>query len=257
MKPILFTVFNRPVYSYGFFIVLGLLLATFGFSVVVRREKISVKDSVYMMMLVFVCGMLGAKLISIVAHPENFSGGLKGAGVFFFISRQGFSFHGALFGAIFGLWVFSIEIKMPFLKVLDLTSPFGALAYAVGRLGCFFNGCCIGIKTHSIFGVSFLQSAYIPEPKTDTYHPVQLYDSFLNMCLFLFLLEMSARKKYDGQIFLWYVMAYSVSRFFIDFLRVGISGKIAFLFFTQAQLLSMAIFAASFFMLRKHQEEKT
>lgn len=254
MKPTLFTVFNHPVYSYGFFIVLGLLLATFGFSVVARREKISVKDSVYMMMLVFVCGMAGAKIISIAAHPEKFSGGLKGAGVFFFVSRQGFSFHGALFGAILGLWLFSREVRVPFIRILDMAAPFGALAYAVGRLGCFFNGCCVGVKTQCILGVSFLQSAYLPEPKTQTYHPVQLYDSFLNVCLFMLLLETANRKKYDGQVFLLYVMLYSVIRFFIDFLRAGVSGKVEFLFFTQAQLLSVVVFAMGFVFMKKFSE---
>lgn len=256
MKPILFIVFNHPVYSYGFFIVVGLVLATCGFSAVARRENIGLKDSVYMMMLVFVCGILGAKLISIIAHPEKVSYSIQSFGTFFFISRRGFSFHGALFGAIFGLWIFSREMKMPLLRVLDLVAPFGAFAYAVGRIGCFFNGCCIGIKTFGFLGVSFLQSSYIPEPKTDTYNPVQLYDSFLNVCLFLFLLEMSARKKYDGQVFLWYVFAYSFIRFFIDFLRVGISGKVAFLFLTQAQLLSIAIFVLSLVLMRKIQVRK-
>ena len=129
MKPILFTVFNRPVYAYGFFIVLGLLLATAGFSLAARKERISFKDSLYMMMLVFVCGMLGAKLISIIAHPEKVTGGIGQAGAFFLVARKGFSFHGALFGAVFGLWIFAREVKVPFVKILDFANADSKIAF--------------------------------------------------------------------------------------------------------------------------------
>jgi phosphatidylglycerol:prolipoprotein diacylglycerol transferase len=88
----------------------------------------------------------------------------------------------------------------PLWNVLDMFAPFVALGYAIVRIGCFLNGCCYGKITGSACGVVF--------PYVDSFarYPTQLFSSIINFILFGILYWYYPRRKYDGEVFVFYFM---------------------------------------------------
>ncbi len=81
---------------------------------------------------------------------------------------------------------------------------------AVGRIGCFLNPCCEGIRWHGAWSV-WQEDAYR--------HPAQLYSSFSALLLFVFLLWLQSKLKREGDLFRAFVVLYGLSRFGVEFFR--------------------------------------
>jgi phosphatidylglycerol:prolipoprotein diacylglycerol transferase len=93
---------------------------------------------------------------------------------------------------------------------------------AIGRLGCFAAGCCHGRPTDVAWAVTFRDiyaTRAVGTPIDTPLHPTQLYESAAAFLIFGFLLWLAARKKFDGQVVLAYVVLYSITRFVIEFYR--------------------------------------
>jgi phosphatidylglycerol:prolipoprotein diacylglycerol transferase len=127
---------------------------------------------------------------------------------------------------------------MDVLQALDLAAPYIALAQALGRIGCFLNGCCYGAEAPEHFSLA-LYSAYDGCMR----HPAQLYSAAMLLAIFVILRVWHELRRFKGEVFLGYCMLYSAKRFAVDFLR-GDMPKV-FLDLTAAQLISAALFLAA------------
>ncbi len=104
----------------------------------------------------------------------------------------------------------------------DLCGPAIALGQAIGRIGCFMAGDDYGSPTHLPWAVTFTHpdAAEIGgAPLGVPLHPVQLYESLICLAIFFFLVWMTRRKRFDGQIILLYSGLYAVARFLLEFVR--------------------------------------
>ena len=88
-------------------------------------------------------GVIGAKVYYLVTHP-----GEKRS-----LLTIGMSIQGFVLAAIGTLVVGSVVAGLPALLVLDVTAPGLLLGLTIGRLGCFFGGCCTGIPTAARWGL--------------------------------------------------------------------------------------------------------
>jgi phosphatidylglycerol---prolipoprotein diacylglyceryl transferase len=86
-----------------------------------------------------------------------------------------------------------------------------ALALAVGRWGCFFNGCCYGVETTLPLGVDFGDGVYR--------HPTQIYESLFHLLLALLLGVLMLRDALRYQLLKLYLLAYCGYRFATEFIR--------------------------------------
>lgn len=86
-----------------------------------------------------------------------------------------------------------------------------ALSLAVGRWGCFFNGCCYGVPTDQSWGVDFGDGLLR--------HPVQIYESLFHLVLALVLAAIIYREGLRQQRLKFYLIAYAVFRFATEWLR--------------------------------------
>lgn len=132
-------------------------------------------------------------------------------------------FYGGFLGALAAVGIYFIRHRdLPFWPVADLCGPAIALGQAVGRIGCFMAGDDFGRPTHLPWAVTFTHpdAARIGgAPLGVALHPVQLYESLVCFCLFGFLVWLTRRRKFDGEIILAYAFLYAVARFFIEFVR--------------------------------------
>ncbi|MFA0736594.1 MAG: hypothetical protein OGMRLDGQ_003094, partial [Candidatus Fervidibacter sp.] len=175
----------------------------------------------------------------------------------------GVSFHGAVAGGILaGLWL-SRRYKILFGRIADAVAPGLALGHALGRVGCFLNGCCYGLPTTMPWGVRF----HNPILGVDTLpsHPTQIYEAIGLLILFVLLALYSRnisrpsslvpRPVYEGAVFIWWAILYSVLRFVVEYWRAGVTAKFVN-DLTQAQWLSLIIFAVALAYHRRRLREQ-
>jgi phosphatidylglycerol:prolipoprotein diacylglycerol transferase len=109
--------------------------------------------------------------------------------------------------------------KLSAWKFLDLIGFVALIVHFFGRLGCFMAGCCHGIQSHGPFSVTFTDPACMAEPLNTPLHPTQLYSSIMLASIFGILTWLKSRQKFEGQLFLLYLIFYSTGRSIIEEFR--------------------------------------
>ncbi len=232
MHPVLLRIGPLTVYSYGLCVAAA---AALSWSLILRRsaqaglQKTVVSDLIF---FVFIFGILGARAWFVA---QNWNDYRDEPWRVLFVNEVGLVWYGGFFAAVTAGAIFARRRGLPFLRLCDLFVPVLALAHAVGRLGCFLNGCCSGLATTSRWGVLFPEEA-LPR------WPVQLYESAFLAALGAFLFALSSRRHRTGGILFAYLFYYGLWRFFIENLR---EGQPTLAFWTPPQWASLAAVAAS------------
>jgi phosphatidylglycerol---prolipoprotein diacylglyceryl transferase len=138
------------------------------------------------------------------------------------IWKGGIAIHGALIGAIVTTVVFAKKKNLSFWKLADIAAPSIILGQAIGRWGNFMNQEAHGGPVSR----EFLESLQLPDfiinqmyIEGSYYHPTFLYESLWNFIGFLILLILQRLNLKRGEVFLTYVIWYSIGRFFIEGMR--------------------------------------
>jgi phosphatidylglycerol:prolipoprotein diacylglycerol transferase len=251
MYPELFRIGTFPITTYGIFLALGMLLGLFVASRLAAREGIS-RDRIYDLGLwTLMGGLIGSKLLMLFVDPDVHVFSLD-------FLRSGGVFYGSLIGGFLAVAILVPLYKLPFWKVADAFAPGVALGQALGRQGCFAAGCCWGKPTGLPWGVHFTKLAHdeytgvpiIGPDGSDLYlHPTQLYESFIMLAVFGFLIWLHRRKKFDGQVLITYGIIYALVRFSIEFIRDDPRGDMLGLTsltgLSTSQMVSLIVAAAS------------
>ncbi len=246
MHPELFKIGPITIYSYGVMLalafVVGIYLARD------RAIKAGIDSKVIMDLSVYVLlsSIVGARLLYILTNLDEYREHPLEA----IFSRTGFVFYGGLiFAIIVGLWYLKRQ-KLPVWQIADVVAPSIPIGQAIGRIGCFLNGCCYGKPTTLPWGVKV--AGRDPLDLTPL-HPTQIYSSVGDLIIFFILSYWWKRRKFEGQIFLMYLVLYSILRFVVEIYR---GDNPYFLFnLTLSQLLSIFIgLGAMTIMVRKSKK---
>ncbi|MBI4550245.1 MAG: prolipoprotein diacylglyceryl transferase [Candidatus Omnitrophica bacterium] len=209
MHPVLFYLGPWPVYTYGFFVSLGVGLALVFLQRAAGREGMSRAEVLDLVLFFTFFSFLGARLFFVIqflgfywTHPLDV----------FRVWEGGIVFYGGVIAGLVFLWFYSRRKKWPYLKVTDFLAPYVFLAHAFGRIGCFFTGCCYGREAGVPWAVRYPFLSY-------PVHPTQLYESAANFVLFFFLLRRHRSKKFDGETTLAYLILYGAERFVLENFR--------------------------------------
>jgi len=198
--------------------------------------------------------ILGARIFYVVEYwREQFAD--KPFTEVFMIQHGGLVYYGGLVGASLACIIYARLKKLPLWKLSDVLTPSIALGYVFGRIGCLMNGCCYGRVCALPWAIHFPADH---ETHGLSLHPTQIYDSLLNLVLYLALAWLYRRKKFDGQIFATYLMCYAVTRSFVEYFRGDYSDAHIHGGLTPAHLVSIGIFAAGLilFVLQKQQSTR-
>ena len=236
MHPILIEVGPLTLRWYGLMIALGFLAGYHWFRKRASHLGLSDKETSNLLFLLFISGILGARTYYVIwnwntffsTHPREI----------FMIHHGGLVFFGGFLTAcvVFILW--TRWKKYPLALLADTLSPSLALGHAIGRLGCFMNGCCYGRECGYPWAVR-LNSP--PEIAGIAVHPTQLYESIGLFYIFIALVMIQKIARYPGQVAFSYCMLYSLLRFGVEFFRGDVPHQILG-HFTLAQVISMGIF---------------
>lgn len=257
MAPILFTIGDFQLRSYGvivaFAILLGLAVAYF---------LTSDKDYREHLFDVLIYGIIGAII------------GARSWQVFFYewdyysqniaeipkIWHGGMAIQGALVGAFITAVIYTKVKKINFWRLADIAAPGLILGQAIGRIACFLNGDAYGTPTGSNFGIVYPEgtpayAAYGSQPLW----PAEVWEGQWDFIVFALILLLTRWRKWpQGVVFLAYIILYSVGRFALEFLR-GDSPYYLFNW-TSGQWTSMVMIIISlgfmFFLKNKHNVQK-
>jgi len=213
--------------SYGIFNTLAYAAAGVLFYLEARRKHVASEPLLYIVLGALVGALIGSRVGSAlfvyrdfyVAHPcALFSPAVGGK-----------TLVGGLIGGYAG-----VVIAKKILKVKrstgDLFAPGLALGVAIGRIGCFLNGCCGGKETDLPWGVVI---------DGVSRHPTQIYESVFCFLLFIYLWAIRKRPRKEGDLFKIFLLAYAFFRFWIEFLRAD--QVVAAFGLSMAQVVSAAV----------------
>jgi phosphatidylglycerol---prolipoprotein diacylglyceryl transferase len=195
-----------------------------------------------------VSGLVGAKLLLLVVEWDTYG---RAPSELFTLVRSGGVFYGGLILAVIVAIWYLWRHRMPVWSVTDVFAPGIALGHVVGRMGCFFAGCCFGRPADVPWAVTF-RSEYaaqnIGTPVNVPLHPTQLYEAGAELLILVVLLLTERRgRPFPGRTFWIYMLLYGISRFVIEFYRGDLRGAVGM--FSTSQFVSVVIVPLSIVML--------
>jgi phosphatidylglycerol---prolipoprotein diacylglyceryl transferase len=245
MYPELFRIGNFPVNTYGVLLALAFLAALLVAARLGARDGLP-RERIYDLGLwMLLAALVGSKVLMLWTEPSYAEDPLHLISLDFL--RSGGVFYGGLIGAVMTGYLLARYYGLAWWKTADAFAPGIALGQAIGRQGCFAAGCCWGKPTSLPWGVRFtpLGHEVTGVPLGVDLHPTQLYESAATLFLFLFLLWLHRRKRFSGQVILFYAVLYSIIRFAIEFLRDDPRGDVAGLTtltgLSTSQLISLVV----------------
>lgn len=209
-----FSVFGLDIHWYGVIIAAGFILAVIYMMKRSSRYGLSEDNLLDMLLWTVPIGIIGARIYYVIFNFSIYANNLS---AIYKIREGGLAIYGGIiFGAI-TVFVFCRVKKIHVGAAIDLCS-FGVLiGQAVGRWGNFINREAYGAETSAFCRMGLTNSA----GTTIYVHPTFLYESLWNIIGFLLLSSFVKRghRKFDGQIFLMYLVWYGIGRFWIESLR--------------------------------------
>ncbi|MBQ1801500.1 MAG: prolipoprotein diacylglyceryl transferase [Lachnobacterium sp.] len=216
---------------YGIVIVIGMLAGIVLASYIAKKTGQNPDDYYDLAIYAIICSIIGARLYYVVFRWDIYKDDLLSI---FNIRNGGLAIYGGVIAAIITTYVFAHVKKLSFPLMCD-TACFGLiLGQVIGRWGNFFNREAFGDYTNGLFAMQLPLDAVRSSDVTKQMlnhtitkegivyiqvHPTFLYESLWNLCLLVALLLFLKHKKFEGQIFLLYLLGYGVGRFWIESLR--------------------------------------
>lgn len=207
------------VHWYGVIIGLAIILALY---IAIREtEKRGLDKDVFMDLMLWAIpiAILSARLYYVIFEWNYYS---QNPGEIIAIWNGGLAIHGALIGGVITAIVFTKKRQVSFWQLVDIAAPSIILGQAIGRWGNFINQEAHGGEVTR----AFLENLQLPEFIINQmyingayYHPTFLYESIWNFVGFILLMLLRKVNLRRGEMFLSYVIWYSVGRFFIEGMR--------------------------------------
>jgi len=204
----LFSVGPFHVYFFGVMIAISIISAVF--FVEWQSKKRGIEDDIMfnLAIIVVIGGIVGARIFYILFYNPSFY--FSHPMEMLKITEGGLSIHGGILVAVAVGYIYSIKVKMSFFRLADIFVVAVALAQGIGRVGCDVFG---KVMTHIMpWGVSV---------GGNILHPAQAYEFVLDYILFIILWRKSENKKYDGQVFVTYIIGFSLIRGIVEFFRIN------------------------------------
>lgn len=224
MYPELFRIGPVTINSYGLMLALAFIVGIY--LAIKKGEKRGIDSNtiVNLAFIVMISAIVGSRLFYVLFHLEEF----RGRWAYTFLPIQadgtiglgGLIFLGGFLGALLSGAIYIHVKKLSFRKIVDSVAPSLALGLFFGRIGCFLNGCCFGKACDLPWAVTFPPNSPAGYQMMDaSIHPTQLYSSFYGLLIFIILMMLDRKERFDGFLFGVFLILYGIARFTVDFFR--------------------------------------
>ena len=216
---------------YGIVIALGMLA---GLGIACWKAKQTDQNPetyVDLALIAIVCSLIGARIYYVLFEWEYYS---KHPASIINVREGGLAIYGGVIAAIITTFVFSKVKKIPYGRLCDTAGLGLVLGQIIGRWGNFFNREAFGGYTDNLFAMQLPLSAVRSGDLTEQLlehqvvvdgvryiqvHPTFLYESAWNLLVLICMLIFFNKRKFEGEVFLWYLGGYGFGRFWIEQLR--------------------------------------
>lgn len=225
------SVFGFEVAYYGIIIGLGMLAGILMAMYIAKKTSQNPETYLDLALYAIVISVMGARLYYVAFSWDSYKDNLLSI---FNLRQGGLAIYGGVIAAIITVSVYSKAKKIPFGVLADTAGPGLILGQIIGRWGNFFNREAFGQYTDSLFAMQLPVDAVRRSDMTDMMlehaevidgisyiqvHPTFLYESLWNLGVLTILMLWRKHKKFEGEIFLMYLLGYGVGRFWIEGLR--------------------------------------
>ncbi len=226
-----FHVFGFEIAFYGCTMAAGILAGYLLAAREAKRTGQNPEDYLDMLLWAVVFSLLGARIYYVIFSWDYYKDDLLSI---FNLRGGGLAIYGAIIGAFLTVYVFCKKRGLRFMQMLDTACAGLAAGQVIGRWGNFFNREAFGEYTDGLLAmqlpVSAVRSGEITEKMWEhletingidfiQVHPTFLYEGLWNLGVIIFLYWYRDRKKFEGELVLWYLTLYGVGRFWIEALR--------------------------------------
>jgi phosphatidylglycerol:prolipoprotein diacylglycerol transferase len=247
MNPIMFSIFGIDIRWYSVILLIAVIV---GISLLIKEGKKYDYSKDFLFNLAFwvvIFGFIGARIYYVLFNYKIY---INDPISILKIWEGGLAIHGGIIGGFLTLILYCHKYNASILKVTDMASISLLLGQAIGRWGNFFNSEAHGGAT-TLFA---LQNKHIPAFIIDGmyingvyYEPTFLYESLWCLLGVIILLIIRHYKYLKlGHLTGFYLMWYSIGRFFIEYMRTD---SLMFAGFKAAQLVSIALFIIGLIMV--------
>ena len=196
---------------YGIIIACG-MLAGLGVACYVAKKSGQNPDTYFDLALVaIICSVIGARIYYVVFRWDLYKDDLLSI---FNIRQGGLAIYGGVIAAIITTFVFAKVRKLSFPLLCD-TAAFGDYYDGLFAMQLPVSA----VRTSDLTEKLMSHTTVIDGVEYISVHPTFLYESFWNLCLFILLMLYFKHRKFDGEVFLLYLLGYGIGRFWIESLR--------------------------------------
>ena len=229
LSNVAFTIFGVRIYWYGVIIGSGVLIALY---LALREAKRTGQDPekyIDFTIIGIIFCIIGARLYYVLFSWSDYKDDLW---KIFAIREGGLAIYGGILAGIITAIVYTRKKNMNFWLFADTAAPSLLFGQIMGRWGNFFNREAFGGYTDGLFAMRYLKNQvdaispsvleHIVNINGTEYiqvHPTFLYESMWNLAVFILLLVLRRKKKFDGEIFGLYLLGYACGRVWIEGLR--------------------------------------
>lgn len=210
MFPVLLTIGNIPISSFGLFLALGFLTGVFLIWRLSRAWDLNEEKILDLTLLTFLGGLIGARLYFVLENLSFFSQNFLG--ILLFNKYPGFSFWGAFLGGWLTLFYSSRRAKLDFWQLGDIASVGLLGGLILSNLGCFLGGCNVGISSNSFLAVNMAGSL-------GKRFPVQALEAILFLIIFFRLWSKATHFHQNGKILSLSLIYIGLVKFLTENLR--------------------------------------
>ncbi|OVE81700.1 prolipoprotein diacylglyceryl transferase [bacterium K02(2017)] len=225
MHPILFTIpeflpfiGGRPIHVYGLMIALAFLLGMKWVKRESEREELDVNKVMDMFFYLMIAGLAGSRIFFVMHSVNNFWADPL---VLFRVWEGGLVFQGGVIMSTLVAFIFVWYHKLPYFKTFDVFMPALSIGHGIGRLGCFFAGCCYGKQCDPNFplALTFPDIENNIAPVGIPLYPTQFMEIGGELIIFSLLVLLRHKKPFNGAVFLTYLILYSILRSITELFR--------------------------------------
>ena len=225
------SIFGFSIAYYGIVIVTGMMIAIWIAQREAKRTGQNPEQYLDLAMIGIAAGILGARIYYVIFAWDYYKDDLLSI---FNIRQGGLAIYSGIIGACIAVVIYSRKKKQNFSLLMDTASMSIVFGQIMGRWGNFFNREAFGDYTNNLFAmqlpVSAVRANEITQKMWDhvvtvngveyiQVHPTFLYESLWNVGVLLFLFWFRKRKKFNGEVFLMYLIGYGLGRIWIEGLR--------------------------------------
>lgn len=224
-----FTIFGVEIALYGIIIGIGVVLAFLLVSVVAKKLGMNPDDFYDLGMYLVIFGILGARIYYVIFSWDYYKHNLS---EILNIRQGGLAIYGGVIAGFITLIIYCKMKQKNVFQMGDVAFQGVLVGQIMGRWGNFTNREVFGGYSDGLFAMRLPESAVRNRDITEDIrvhmaegtnyiqvHPTFLYESVYNLILLILILVFQNRKKFDGEVILWYFGGYGIGRFVIEGIR--------------------------------------